>query len=94
MSAVNGVLGALCERVKVIHVVGQTSRPLQQGKMMIHHSVGNHDNEWEVDHQKYNKMSKGARIAEAELWEAESAPAEIDVSYCISEVELTKLLLD
>jgi hypothetical protein len=27
----------------------------------------------------YNKLSKSARVAEAELWDAESASAEIDV---------------
>jgi hypothetical protein len=26
LSALNGVAGALCERVKMIHVVGQTTR--------------------------------------------------------------------
>lgn len=42
--------------------------------MMIHHSVGT-----DVDHQMYNKVSKSARLDAAELWDAESAPAEIDV---------------
>lgn len=82
MSAINGVLGSLCERTKVIHVVGQTSRKLQDGKLMIHHSIGNDtgSEEERPDHQMYNKMSKLARVAAAELWDVETAPAEIDVS--------------
>ena len=76
LSALNGVMGSLSERQRVIHVVGQTLRKLQDNHMMIHHSVGTH-----VDHQVYNKMSKFARLDAAELWDAESAPAEIDVSH-------------
>ncbi|KAF2400301.1 pyruvate decarboxylase isoenzyme [Trichodelitschia bisporula] len=73
LSAVNGVSGSLCERVKVIHVVGQTPRPLQQAKAMIHHSIGD-----QPDHQLYNKVSKPIRLTAAELWDVENAPAEID----------------
>jgi pyruvate decarboxylase len=75
LSAINGVMGSMSERQRVIHVVGQTSRALQDKHMMIHHSYGTH-----VDHQTYNKVSKLGRIDAAELWDAESAPAEIDVS--------------
>jgi pyruvate decarboxylase len=80
MSAINGVLGSLCERVKVIHVVGQTSRPLQKNRMMIHHSIGNAAEGNKPDHSMYSRMSKEARVAEAQLWDIESSPAEIDAS--------------
>lgn len=79
MSAINGVLGSLCERVKVIHVVGQTSRPLQENRMMIHHSIGNAAEGNKPDHKMYSRMSKEARVAEAQLWDIDTAPAEIDV---------------
>ncbi|KAE9987344.1 hypothetical protein EG328_003068 [Venturia inaequalis] len=78
MSAINGVLGSLCERVKVIHVVGQTSRPLQENKMMIHHSIGNTAEGKAPDHSMYARMSKEARVDQAMLWDVESAPGEID----------------
>jgi pyruvate decarboxylase len=83
MSAINGVLGSLSERIPVIHVVGQTSKVLQENKLMIHHSVGNseHGGKEGPDHQMYNRMSKEARIAAAELWDLDKAPAEIDVSF-------------
>lgn len=80
MSAINGVLGSLSERVKIIHVVGQTSRPLQENRMMIHHSIGNAAEGNKPDHSMYSRMSKEARVDQALLWDIESAPAEIDVS--------------
>ncbi|KAF2261724.1 pyruvate decarboxylase [Lojkania enalia] len=73
LSALNGVAGAMSERVKMIHVVGQTTRAMQDNRMMIHHSIGD-----KPDHQQYNKASKGLRCAAAELWDVETAPAEID----------------
>ncbi|KAK4541378.1 hypothetical protein LTR36_007979 [Oleoguttula mirabilis] len=73
MSAVNGVAGAMTEQVKVIHVVGQTSRAMQKNRMMIHHSIG-----FSPDHHIFNKASKGFRCAEAELQSEEGATEEID----------------
>lgn len=73
LSALNGIAGAMSEQVKLIHVVGQTPRPIQKNHMMIHHSIGN-----KPDHQLYNKASEGLRYAAAELWDIETAPAEID----------------
>lgn len=63
----------MSERVKVIHVVGQTTRAMQKNHMMIHHSIGD-----KPDHQQYNKASAGLRFAAAELWDIETAPGEID----------------
>ncbi|KAF2476964.1 pyruvate decarboxylase [Lindgomyces ingoldianus] len=73
LSALNGVAGGMSERVKMIHVVGQTTRAMQNNHMMIHHSIGN-----KPDHQQYNNASRGLRFAAAELWNIETAPAEID----------------
>jgi TPP-dependent 2-oxoacid decarboxylase len=38
LSALNAIAGAMAEHVKVIHVVGQTSRAMQAGRVMIHHT--------------------------------------------------------
>lgn len=73
LSALNGIAGSMSEHVKVIHVVGQTTRGMQKNHMMIHHSIGN-----QPDHQLYNKASIGLRYAAAELWDVKTAPAEID----------------
>ncbi len=73
LSALNGVAGAMSENVKMIHVVGQTTRAMQKNHMMIHHSIGR-----KPDHQLYNRCSEPVRVAAAELWDIETAPAEID----------------
>ncbi|KAL1633259.1 hypothetical protein SLS58_011169 [Diplodia intermedia] len=73
LSALNGIAGAHSEQVKVIHVVGQTTRKMQQDRMLIHHAISN-----DPDHKVYSKMSKLARVAEAELDDINTAPAEID----------------
>ncbi|KAH7351452.1 pyruvate decarboxylase-like protein [Pyrenochaeta sp. MPI-SDFR-AT-0127] len=73
LSALNGIAGSMSEQVKVIHVVGQTTRAMQNNHMMIHHSIGN-----KPDHQQYNKASAGLRYTAAELWDVKTAPAEID----------------
>ncbi|KAH7047352.1 pyruvate decarboxylase isoenzyme [Macrophomina phaseolina] len=73
LSALNGVAGAYSEQVKVIHVVGQTTRQMQKDRVLMHHALTNHP-----DHKVYSKMSKLARVAEAELEDASTAPAEID----------------
>ncbi|KAF2634889.1 pyruvate decarboxylase [Massarina eburnea CBS 473.64] len=73
LSALNGIAGSASERVKSIHVVGQTTRAMQKAHMMIHHSIGN-----KPDHQIYNRASKEIRVAAAELWDVETAPKEID----------------
>ncbi|KAF1924583.1 pyruvate decarboxylase [Didymella exigua CBS 183.55] len=73
LSALNGVAGAMSEHVKLIHVVGQTTRTMQKNHMMIHHSIGR-----KPDHQTYNRCSEPVRYAAAELWDIETAPAEID----------------
>lgn len=73
LSALNGVAGAMSEHVKMVHVVGQTTRAMQKNHMMIHHSIGR-----KPDHQTYNRCSEPVRFAAAELWDIDTAPAEID----------------
>ena len=73
LSALNGIAGSMTEQVRVIHVVGQTSRMMQQKKMMIHHSIGP-----EPDHQVFNKASTDFRVAAAELTSEKGATEEID----------------
>jgi pyruvate decarboxylase len=73
LSALNGIAGSMTEQVRVIHVVGQTSRMMQEKKMMIHHSIGP-----EPDHQVFNKASVNFRVAAAELTSEKGATEEID----------------
>ena len=76
LSALNGIAGSHAEQVKVIHIVGQTTRPMQKNKLMIHHSLG-----FSPDHQIYNKMSAPVRCTAADLAsiaDVEKAAQEID----------------
>lgn len=73
LSALNGVAGAMSENVKLVHIVGQTTRAMQSNHMMIHHSIGR-----KPDHQTYNRCSEPVRYAAADLWDIKTAPAEID----------------
>lgn len=73
LSALNGVAGAMSEHVKMVHIVGQTTRAMQNNHMMIHHSIGP-----KPDHQIYTKCSEPVRFAAAELWDIDTAPSEID----------------
>ncbi|KAF1350921.1 thiamine diphosphate-binding protein [Delphinella strobiligena] len=70
LSALNGIAGAMTEQVKVIHVVGQTTRDMQVNRKLIHHSIG-----LDPDHQVFNKAF---RVAGAQLWDKENATTEID----------------
>lgn len=63
----------MTEQVKVIHVVGQTTRQMQKNNMMIHHSIG-----FNPDHSIFNKASKDFRVAAAELQSEKGATDEID----------------
>lgn len=40
LSAINGIAGSYTEQVKVIHIVGTTSRAMQEKHLMIHHCLG------------------------------------------------------
>ncbi|KAK4508109.1 hypothetical protein PRZ48_001847 [Zasmidium cellare] len=73
LSALNAIAGSMTEQVKVVHVVGQTSTRMQEGRMMIHHSVG-----FGPDHSVFQKASQAFRVAAADLKSEEGAPEEID----------------
>jgi pyruvate decarboxylase len=73
LSALNAIAGAMTEHVKVIHVVGQTSRAMQTGRVMTHHSIGD-----SPDHQVFNVASQNFRVAAAELHKATDPTREID----------------
>jgi pyruvate decarboxylase len=73
LSAINAIAGAMTEHIKVVHVVGQTSRTMQAGRVMTHHSIGD-----SPDHQVFNLASQNFRVAAAELHKATDPTSEID----------------
>ncbi|KAI1937293.1 hypothetical protein LOZ66_004211 [Ophidiomyces ophidiicola] len=74
LSAINGIAGAFSEYVPVIHIVGNTSRFMQQNHVRIHHTLWM-DN-W--DQTTYQKMSEPVRSDAAFLTDPAAAPAQID----------------
>lgn len=40
LSAINGVAGAMAERVPILHIVGMPSTKLQGNKALLHHTLG------------------------------------------------------
>ncbi|KAF3928844.1 hypothetical protein ABW20_dc0100017 [Dactylellina cionopaga] len=73
LSAANGVAGAYAEHAGFIHIVGNTSRQLQQNKIMIHHTL-----EANPDHGVYRGMSAPIRSTSAFLDDEASMASEID----------------
>ncbi|KAK6344540.1 hypothetical protein TWF696_008174 [Orbilia brochopaga] len=73
LSAMNGVAGAYAEHAGFIHIVGNTARPLQENKIMIHHTL-----EANPDHGVYRGMSEPIRAASAFLNDEATMASEID----------------
>ncbi|KAF3163486.1 hypothetical protein TWF106_004783 [Orbilia oligospora] len=73
LSAMNGVAGAYAEHAGFIHIVGNTSRQLQQNKIMIHHTL-----EANPDHGVYRGMSGPIRSTSAFLDDEATMASEID----------------
>ncbi|GAA6014248.1 hypothetical protein JCM10207_006146 [Rhodosporidiobolus poonsookiae] len=73
LSAVNGVAGAMAERVPVLHVVGAPSTKLQKSKALLHHTLGDSG-----DFTVFEQASRGITCAQAFLTSADNAAQEID----------------
>ncbi|KAI1622713.1 thiamine diphosphate-binding protein [Exophiala viscosa] len=73
LSAINGIAGSYTEQVKVIHIVGTTSRTAMEKHLMIHHCLGP-----SPDHKVYEKTSQHVRAAHCWLDNPATAAREID----------------
>ncbi|GAA6040741.1 hypothetical protein JCM8097_003274 [Rhodosporidiobolus ruineniae] len=74
LSCVNGIAGAYAERVPIIHLVGAPSTKLQNGTLMLHHTLGNPGGAFDVFKNATSEMT----CAQAYLSSAASAAEEID----------------
>lgn len=72
LSAVNAVAGSYAERVPVVHVVGTPGRRSQREGMLLHHTLGN------GDFRVFARIHKEITIAQTNLLDPITAPAEID----------------
>lgn len=73
LSAMNGVAGAYAEHAGMIHIVGMTSRAVQQARLMVHHTLAPG-----MDHQAFVGMSEPVRSTHCVLMEDSSMGSEVD----------------
>ncbi|MCJ1476826.1 Pyruvate decarboxylase 1 [Lambiella insularis] len=72
LSAINAVAGSYAEYVPVVHIVGTPSTPAQQRGMVLHHTLG------DGDYHVFADMYKRVTVAQSNLDNVQTAPAEID----------------
>ncbi|KAL0960713.1 hypothetical protein HGRIS_005739 [Hohenbuehelia grisea] len=89
LSAMNGIAGAFSEMVPVLHIVGVPSTQQQKSKPMLHHTLG--DGRYDA----YERAAEQFTVAQAELRDAKTAPAEIDriLTECIKNARPVYLTL-
>ncbi|EHY53414.1 hypothetical protein HRR83_003622 [Exophiala dermatitidis] len=72
LSAINAIAGAYAERAAVIHIVGTAPTHAQQQGLCMHHSLG------DGDFRVFADMSAKITVAQTNLIDPATAPAEID----------------
>ncbi|KAK3656794.1 hypothetical protein LTR56_002775 [Elasticomyces elasticus] len=72
LSAVNGIAGSFAELAPVVHIVGTPTRTSQSQGAMLHHTLGN------GDFRIFADMFSRITVAQADLKDPATAPAEID----------------
>lgn len=90
LSAVNAIAGSYAERVPVVHIVGTPGRPSQENGMLLHHTVSiivhthwqkdcaNTQQLGNGDFRVFARIHKEITIAQTDLLDPATAPAEID----------------
>ena len=73
LSAMNGVAGAYAEHAGMIHIVGMTARPVQEKRLMIHHTL-----KPGMDHATFIGMSEPIRKTHCFLTDDATMGKEID----------------
>ncbi|PTB79934.1 pyruvate decarboxylase [Trichoderma longibrachiatum ATCC 18648] len=74
LSAINAIGGAFAEKSPVVHLVGTPPLPAQKAKACMHHTLGN------GDYRAFPEMTKYVTVAQADLTDAETAPALVDAA--------------
>ncbi|EXJ83196.1 hypothetical protein A1O1_06815 [Capronia coronata CBS 617.96] len=72
LSTINAIAGAYAERAAVVHIVGTAPTHAQQQHLCLHHSLG------DGDFRVFADMSVKITVAQANLTDPSTAPAEID----------------
>ena len=74
LSAINAIAGAYAEKVCVVHIVGTPPRKTRTDKLFVHHTLG------DGDYFHFAKMYEHITVAQAGLWDNETAPEMIDAA--------------
>ena len=72
LSAINAIAGAFAEKAPVVHIVGTPPRKTITDKLFVHHTLG------DGDYTHFAKMYEHVTVAQAKLWDLETAPRMID----------------
>ncbi|KAL7930391.1 pyruvate decarboxylase [Trichoderma chlorosporum] len=74
LSAINAIGGAYAERSPVVHIVGTAPMAAQKAGACLHHTLGT------GNYRAFPEMNKWVTVAQANLTDAETAPALIDAT--------------
>jgi pyruvate decarboxylase len=74
LSAINAIGGAFAERAPVVHLVGTAPMAAQKAGACLHHTLGT------GNYRTFPEMSKWVTVAQANLIDAETAPALVDAT--------------
>ncbi|KAL7947984.1 thiamine diphosphate-binding protein [Trichoderma barbatum] len=74
LSAINAIGGAYAERSPVVHIVGTAPMAAQKAGACLHHTLGT------GNYRAFPEMNKWVTVAQANLTDAETAPALIDAA--------------
>jgi pyruvate decarboxylase len=72
LSLANAIAGSRADNVPVVHIVGTPSTKSQKAGSILHHTFGN------GNFKIFKEISERLTVAQANLWDPENAPAEID----------------
>ncbi|KAL7961853.1 thiamine diphosphate-binding protein [Trichoderma compactum] len=74
LSAINAIGGAYAEKSPVVHIVGTAPLAAQKAGACLHHTLGT------GNYRTFPEMSKWVTVAQANLTDADTAPALIDAT--------------
>ncbi|EED20896.1 pyruvate decarboxylase, putative [Talaromyces stipitatus ATCC 10500] len=72
LSAINGIAGAFTEKAPIVHIVGTPPRPKQEGRVLVHHTLG------DGDYRHFANMAAHVTVAQANLTDPRLIPDQID----------------
>ncbi|KAJ2982462.1 hypothetical protein NQ176_g1380 [Zarea fungicola] len=72
LSAINAIAGAYSERAPVVHIVGVPSRPMQENRILVHHTMK------DGDFTRFAQAQALFTVAQERLWDPRTSAEQID----------------